>query len=63
MLTPTWRMWGQSWTEATSERENSVCGHAGDDDLGKWCTGRYHMERDEENVLFGHAPQEERLVV
>ena len=42
--------------------KNAVCGQAGDDDITKWCTGRYHMVRDEDNALFGHAPQEERLV-
>ena len=43
--------------------KNAVCALAGEDDLTKWGTGRYHMERDEANSLFGHAPQEERLVV
>ena len=43
--------------------KNSVCAQAGEDDLTRWGTGRFHMERDEANSLFGHAPQEERLVV
>ena len=43
--------------------KNAVCALAGENDLTKWGTGRYHMERDEANSLFGHAPQEERLVV
>ena len=43
--------------------KNSFCAQAGEDDLTRWGTGRYHMERDEDNSLFGHAPHEERLVV
>ena len=43
--------------------KNAVCAQAGEDDLTRWGTGRFHMERDEANSLFGHAPREERLVV
>ena len=43
--------------------KNSVCAQAGEQDLAKFATGRYHMEHDPDNQMYGHAPQEERLVV
>ena len=43
--------------------KNSVCGPAGEQDLTKWITGRYNMEHDPDNQMYGHAHQEERLVV
>ena len=37
----------------------TVCAQAGENDLMKWGTGRFHVEHDPARGIFGHAPMQE----